>query len=155
MRRIALFVALLLAGGTLASRPTFAAEDTDVLVPVHQFLDGFNKGDAKSALAACASPAYIVDEFAPYAWQGPTACADWANDYDANAKKNAITDGVVTLGRPRHVDVVGDHAYVVVPTDYAYKQAGKPVKESGSTMTLALQKGADGWRITAWTWAKH
>jgi hypothetical protein len=125
------------------------------MATVHQFIDGFNKGDEKSALAACASPASIIDEFPPHAWQGPTACADWAHAYDVNAKENGITDGFVTLGTPWHVDVTGDRAYVVVPVKYAYKRSGRPIEESGSVFTVALQKFKAGWRIDAWTWAKH
>ena len=40
-----------------------------------QFIDGFNKGDVKSALAACADQVSIIDEFAPYEWHGAGACA--------------------------------------------------------------------------------
>jgi hypothetical protein len=31
---------------------------------------------------------------------------------------------------------------------------GKPAKETSATMTFTLQKGAAGWRITAWAWSK-
>jgi ketosteroid isomerase-like protein len=130
-------------------------EATAIMATVHQFTDGLNKGDVKTALAACASPASIVDEFPPYGWQGANACADWANDFAADSAKNGITDSIVTLGKPKHVDVSGDRAYVVVPTTYTFKQHGKKVTESGSTMTVALQKVADGWRITGWAWTKH
>lgn len=41
----------------------------------------------------------ILDEFAPYLWQGASACADWANDFDADAKRNGITDGFVKLSK--------------------------------------------------------
>jgi hypothetical protein len=146
---VALAVAILAAG------PAAASEKTDVMVPVQQFIDGFNKGDTKTALAACADQTSIIDEFPPHEWHGAGACGNWANDFDADAKKKGITDGVVTLGTPRHVDVTADRAYVVVPANYAFKQKGKPVKETGSTLTLALQKGAAGWRITAWTWTKR
>jgi ketosteroid isomerase-like protein len=139
---------LLLAG------VAFASGAADVMKPVHQFIDGFNKGDAKSALAACADEAYIIDEFAPYEWHGAGACSTWANDYEADAKKNGITDGVVTIGKPKHVDVSGDHAYVVVPTTYAFKQNGKPTKENNAVLTLTLQKSSSGWRITSWAWSK-
>ncbi len=132
-----------------------ASEQTNVLATVHQFIDGFNKGDAKSALAACASPASIIDDISPHEWHGPTACVDWSNAYDADAKKNGITDGIVTLGTPWHVDVAGDRAYVVTPVTYTYKQHGKPMTESGSVLTVALKKIAAGWRITGWAWAKH
>lgn len=36
-----------------------------------QFIDGFNKGDTKSAFAAC--DISIIDEFAPHLWTGPNA----------------------------------------------------------------------------------
>jgi hypothetical protein len=150
MRKISIAVML----AVLAAGPARASDKTDVIVPVHQFVDGFNKNDVKTAVAACADQTSIVDEFSPYHWQGAGACTAWANDYDADAKKNGITEGLVTLGTPRHIDIVGDRAYVVVPATYIYKQKGKPMKETGSTFTLVLQKGNAGWRITAWTWSK-
>jgi ketosteroid isomerase-like protein len=143
------------AVAVLAAGPTFASEKTDVMVPVHQFVDGFNKGDAKTALAACAEQTSIIDEIPPHEWHGPGACGAWANDFDTDAKKNGITDGIVTLGKPRHVDVSGDRAYVVVPASYAFKKKGKRVRETGSTLTIALQKGTAGWRMTGWTWTKR
>jgi hypothetical protein len=145
---IALAVAVLTQGGAAAS------EKTDVLVPVHQFVDGFNKGDTKAALAACADQTSIIDEFPPHEWHGAGACSKWMNDYDSDAKKNGITDGIVTLSNPRHVDITADRAYVVVPASYEFKKNGKPTKETGSMFTFALQKGEAGWRITGWAWAK-
>src|SRR5262249_51448929 len=121
-----------------------------------QFSDSLNKGDVKNALAACATPVAIIDEFPPHEWQGATACADWANDFVAYNKQLEITDPMVKLGKPKHVDITGgDRAYAVFPATYTYKQHGKRVTESGSIMTVALQKGAAGWRITGWAWAKH
>jgi ketosteroid isomerase-like protein len=152
------FAILTLTAGIIlvfATGSAAASEQTGVMGSVHQFVDGFNKGDAKTALAACASPALIIDDFPPHVWHGPAACADWSNAYDANAKKNGITDGIVTMGTPWHVDVTGDRAYVVVPVNYTYKQNGKPVTESGSIFTVALKKIEAGWRITGWAWAKH
>jgi ketosteroid isomerase-like protein len=140
-------------GGAIAADKAGKGDKAEVMATVRQFIDGFNKGDAKTALAACASPAAIIDEFPPHAWQGPTACADWANDFEADSKKNGITDQVVKLAKPRHVDVTGDRAYVVVPANYAYKKRGKAISQVGSTFTAALQKGPAGWRITSWTWS--
>ena len=147
---------VLLAGfATVASAQTQGAAQTAVLAPVHQFVDGFNKGDMKMMLAVCAEQTSILDEFPPHEWHGPGACAKWGSDFEADAKKNGITDGVVTLGKPSHVDITADRAYVVVPANYSYKQKGKAVSETGSIITLALQKLPAGWRITGWSWAKH
>jgi ketosteroid isomerase-like protein len=142
-----------------AQRPAFAQApapaQADVLKFIQQFVDGFNKGDAKLILSACADQTSIIDEFPPHEWHGTGACAKWLGDYEADAKKNGITDGVVTLGKVSHNDVTGDRAYVVTPVDFAFKRNGKPEKEVGSVMTIALQKNAAGWKITGWSWAKH
>jgi ketosteroid isomerase-like protein len=141
-------VATLLASGVAA-----APARPEVMAPIRQFIDGFNKGDAKTALAACASPASVIDEIPPYAWQGPTACQDWANEFEAWAKKNGISAPFVVLGKARHVDASGDRAYVVLPATFKYKHDGKAASQTGATLTVALQKIPDGWRITGWTWS--
>ncbi len=135
--------------------PVTASETTDVMAPVQQFMDGFNKGDTKLMLAAGAEHMSILDEFPPYEWHGTGAFAKWMSDYDLDAQKNKITDEVVTFGKPPHADVSGDRADVVMPADYKYKVNGKPEREVGSIITVTLQKGPAGWRITGWAWAKH
>jgi hypothetical protein len=148
-----ILIALLLAAFSNAQTPGSA--QTAVLASVHQFADGFNKGDTKTLLAACADQTSILDEFPPHEWHGTGACATWISDFDADDKKNGITDGVVTLGNPSHADITADRAYVVIPANYNFKQKGKPVSEVGSILTLTLQNGKAGWRITGWAWAKH
>ncbi len=123
------------------------------MAAVHRFIDRLNNG-AQNTARACANPSSIVDEFPPHEWQGPTACADWLRDFEVNSKREGITDEVVTLGKPRHVDVTNDRAYVVVPAAYAYKQHGKAITENGSILTVALREYAGVWRITGWAWAK-
>jgi ketosteroid isomerase-like protein len=152
---IAFIIAVLLLGTAVAQNRKAGSENKAVTAVVHQFVDSFNKGDMKTAAAACADQTSIIDEFPPHEWHGSGACAKWMDDYDADAKKNGITDGKVTLGAPRHVDVSADRAYVVVPADYVYKQKSKPVKETASMLTVALQKIGDAWKITSWAWSKH
>lgn len=156
MRRILIAFAVAAAfscAATSQQKPA-TSEKSAVMAPIHQFVDGFNKGDTKSALAACADQTAIIDEFPPHTWTGSGACAQWASAFDADSKKNGVTDGKVTLGVAKHVDITGDRAYVIVPATYSYKQNGKPMKEMGSSLTLVLQRGGDGWRIIAWTWTK-
>ena len=71
------FIAPLLLAGSLLAAPLLAfaqtAVDPAVLAPIKQLNEGFNtNAAAKIAGAHVASPV-ILDEFAPYAWSGPTA----------------------------------------------------------------------------------
>ncbi len=145
-------VILMLLGGVLLVLAPMAAAADDVTAPIHQFIDGFNTGDVKSAYAAYAvGDILIVDEFAPHRWIGPHAAQDWAADYDKHAKATGVSDGSVKYGDPTRKEVEGDTAYVVIPTIYNYKQSGKPITEEGQ-MTFVLHAEAKGWKITSWTW---
>jgi hypothetical protein len=132
-----------------------ASAASDAMATVNRFIADFNSGNTNAGLELCDSSVSIIDDFPPHVWRGDTACVDWANAYAAEAKKDGITDGVVRLGTPWHVDVTGNRAYVVAPATYTYKQHGAPVTESGSVFTVALHKTVAGWRITGWAWAQH
>jgi ketosteroid isomerase-like protein len=152
MRLLASSLALLVAFSTT---PLAASQESDVMATVSRFVDALNRNDAKAALATCATQASIIDEFPPHEWQGPNACEDWATAYAAENSKDGITDGVVTLGKPWHLDVRADRAYVVVPATYTYKEHGIPKAERDSIFTVALRRLAAGWRITGWAWSRH
>jgi ketosteroid isomerase-like protein len=144
---VSLVLALLVAG------PVAASDKTDIIAVVHQFADGINKGDVKSAVATCAEQTSIIDDFAPHEWHGSGACAKWWSDFDASDKAAGITEVLVTLGKARHVDITGDRAYVVNPASLTYKEKGKAIRQTGSVWTVALHKDASGWHITGWAWS--
>jgi uncharacterized protein (TIGR02246 family) len=152
MRRvmIAVVVASLMAGPLFAKQ---TAEQAEVLKVVTQVNDAFNKGDMKGALALCTDDMSIIDTVSPFEWHGAGAFQKWFADYDTETKKHGMTDGTVTIGKTKHVDVDGDRAYVVVAATFNYKQDGKPTKEAAS-WTFSLLKTKGGWRITGWAWAK-
>lgn len=148
----ALLTAAVMAGPASASDKISTPDKIDVMRPVREFVDSFNRGDVK---AACANQSTIIDEFPPYLWQGATACADWSNDFDVFREKNGIVDPKITLGLGQYIDVVGDRAYVVVQAHLTFKQNGKRVSERDPLLTVSLQKIADTWRIAGWAWSKR
>jgi len=133
--------------------PAMASDKTDVMAEIHTAIADFNKGDMAAWAASCADQSSIIDEFAPYTWQGATACKDWEKDFEAGNLKNGDTDGVVSITKVRHVEVTGDNAYVVLTAKFDYTEKGKKKSESGASWTLGLQKTANGWRIASWAWA--
>jgi ketosteroid isomerase-like protein len=152
-KTVALIVFVAVLEMAAAAATLAASEQGAVMATVRQFVNGFNAGSIKTMTLACASPASIVDDLPPHEWQGPTACADWAKTYAAYAARYGISDSIVTLGRPWHVDITGDRAYVVVPAAYTYRQHGRRLSQSGSVYTLALRKVGPRWLITGWAWA--
>jgi ketosteroid isomerase-like protein len=123
-----------------------------LMSPIRQYVAGFNVGDMRRAFSACTDPMIIIDEIPPYAWSGEGAALRWGSDFLAHAGLKQISSGVVTLGEPRHVELAGDRAYVVVPADYDYQQAGDSVSKRDCTLTVSLVLTPDGWRISGWTW---
>jgi hypothetical protein len=127
---------------------------TDPLVAVHQYINGFNKGDGEAMAATFAIPGSILDGMAPHVWQGPTASQDWYRDVLIEGEQHGASDYVVTLGEPSHNNITGDSAYVVVPATMTFKVRGQQVTQTGAIFTVALRRVAEGWRIAAWAWAK-
>jgi hypothetical protein len=156
MRRIFVLLSCAVATLAIAVAPAQAAsQNAAVMAAVDQFIDGFNRGDVKAEIAACAPQSSIIDDFPPHEWQGQNACGNWAAAYDAMAKSEGITNAGVTMNRPWQVSVTNDRAYVVVPVAFSYTKRGKRIVEGGAVFTVALQRLAAGWRITGWAWASR
>ena len=129
------------------------AEPNDAsLIPIHQFLESFNKGDLAAAKAAHAADVSIQDEVPPYVWRGAGAFDAWAADLDTASKTTGMTDMGVVLGKPDRVEVTGDDAYVVMPATLNFRQKGKPMAEP-ARMVFSLHQEAGNWKIRAWSWA--
>jgi hypothetical protein len=150
MRHLTLLaVSLLFVSATAGA----ATPDAQLMAPIQKFIDSFNKGDVAAAAATHAATAElaIIDEVSPHLWLGPKAFDTWIADLGSDSKKRAITDQVVTISAATRVEATGDHAYVVVPAAYTFKESGVAMREAAQ-MTFALKKGAGGWLIQGWTW---
>lgn len=119
---------------------------------IKRFIDSFDKGDIAAAEATHAADVVIIDEVEPYVWQGRDAFKHWLADLEKHDTAGGVTDGNVKLGETLREEITGDTAYVVMATDYTFKQKGVAMKEP-SQMTFALRKERDGWRIAGWTFA--
>jgi hypothetical protein len=150
MKRFALCGTIAWLG--IAGVASAATPEAQVMVPIHQFVDSFNKGDLKAAAAAL-SPAglAIIDDVSPHVWDGPNALEAWSKALGASDQTEGNTDAAVTIGKPTRVVVSADRGYVVVSAIYTFKTKGVAMREPAQ-MVYALQKGTGGWLITGWTW---
>ena len=144
--------ALALCIGPLVVGMARAAAPDDITATLNQFVAAFDKGDIKAAEATHdGANLTITDEVAPYVWKGPHAFGDWVHDLMASDARAGIAGEAVAISAPSRIEISGDDAYAVVPVVYSFKDHGAPMHEPAQ-MTLALHKGAAGWKITAWTW---
>jgi hypothetical protein len=155
MRKTTLALAAMVATAPLAAAHAATSDQNDIMATLKKFNDNFNRGAMSATVAACAPRTIIIDDFPPHAWQGASSCSTWWTALFAYDKAAGIGKEKVTMGAPRHVDITGDRAYVVVPATYTYDEKGKPVTESDAVWTFAMQKLAIGWRIAGWAWAQH
>lgn len=126
----------------------------DPMVGVLRYVDAFNASDVNAMAATCADPMQILDGMSPHVWQGPTASDDWYADVLAEGEHLGASGYRIALADPRHMDVTGDNAYVVVPATMTFTIQGKQATQTGATFTVALRKLDGDWRLTAWAWAK-
>ena len=137
---------LALMTGTMA----FAADTTET--PIRAMLDAFNRGDVKAAKAAHVAAPTIVDEpVGPYIWSGPNAFDSWVAALAKSEADKGETGGKVALGPTMRTSITGNTAYAVVPSTYTFQRSGRTMRETG-TMTFALVKQGESWKIRAWTW---
>ena len=149
MRYLTLGAVVWCVMGTAASAAT---PDPQLMAPIQKFIDAFNRGDTAAAAAThAAADLAIIDEVSPYLWQGPQAFQAWSADLDSDAKKRGITDQAVTISAPTREETSGDHAYVVVPAVYTFKERGVAMREAAQ-FVFALRKAAGGWLIHGWAW---
>ena len=125
---------------TVAGATSALASDRDDVMAVVTL---WNDTDSAKSISSCADDAAVIDDFPPFEWQGPGACANWSKAFDGFAQQNGITDPVGTIGKPKQFTVKGDHAYVVVPATFSYTMKGKPVKLT-AIAAFSLHKTASG-----------
>ena len=143
-----------LTAGILLAVPAAAADKADVMAVVRHWVAAFNQGDMQSMAATCTDQASIIDDFPPHVWTGAGACTRWASDFQNFVKATGSSDAAISVGKPWHVDITGDLADVVAPTNYSFKHKGTPVQQGG-VVTIILQKGSAGWQMIGWAWADH
>jgi hypothetical protein len=142
------------AAVALAALPIAAhagpAEDA-VMQPITRFVVALNADDEKAAAATMTGTQSITDEFAPFHWEGSAAIAAWFAGDAADATAHGVTGGVVSIAKPLHVTISGEHAYAVVPMTYAYTMKGAKTVET-AVFTASLLKSGAGWRMSSWSY---
>ncbi len=92
----------------------------------------------------------IVENFAPYLFEGPDAVHRWKEGMHQHAI--GLEDLQSTFGDPQDFSVDGDRAFFTLPTSWRGRVHGTPFYEEGGWAFLLLREGAQ-WRLRSYGWA--
>ena len=92
----------------------------------------------------------IVEEFAPYLFEGPDAVTRWK----AGMRQHAVgsEDLRSKFGDPQDFSVEKDRAFFTLPTSWRGSIHGTPFYEEGGWAFLLLREG-ERWRLRSYGWA--
>jgi ketosteroid isomerase-like protein len=135
----------------------FSEEDRDmprqeIVRAVGRFVEAVNQGDMTSALASLTGDVTIVEDIAPYRWQGPGAGAEWMAAMAGNAEAAGMAGIVMEIGEPGRVEAEREQGYAVVPGILSLHGAEATLRAEG-TLVFSLRREEGGWLISAFAWA--
>ena len=128
--------------------------DLGPMAAVRSFVAAFNNDDVDLVQAACEDETLIVDDFPPHTWSGSRAATRWYQDMVRMADQFGMSEPSVRLTGPGKVTSADGSAYLVVPVDVRWVEAGTPAQRAGY-MTMAAKNGVEGWRLSACAWTWH
>jgi hypothetical protein len=141
--------ALLAASLICVALPAAASDKSDVEAAIRKTLHFANTGNDAAFAAMIAPGGIVIDEFAPFRWDGLGA---WAAAYGAYNRQNAVTVPRTKILRFKHINVGGGRAYAVLDVVYSYK-AGAVARSEKGTDVFVLAKTSEGWRFLGFAWA--
>lgn len=124
----------------------------EVSETIARFVDAVNCGDQAGAIGCFATDATIVEDIAPFRWQGADACARWMAAMWENAQRMELTGVTMELGPATRIAVDGDFAYALFAGTLRLMAPDGELRSDGQ-LTFALDAGGNGWRIGAMTWS--
>jgi hypothetical protein len=97
----------------------------------------------------------IIENFAPYRFEGPNALTSWAAGMRAHRVDTANL--VHTFGAPQDFSRTGDRAFFALPTTWKGTYRGTPFTETGGwafvLVATAEAGGEPSWRVQSYGWA--
>ena len=123
----------------------------DIASTVSTFVDEVNSGRIEAALARFTNDVTIVEDFAPYRWQGPDGGSQWLTAMAANAERSGVTAVEMDLGMAQRIEVEGATGYAIFAGTVLLEGVDQTLRETG-LLTFALERHSDQWLISAMTW---
>ena len=92
----------------------------------------------------------IIDNFAPYRFDGPNAVDRWTSGMRAH--REATADLHHSFGAPQDYSRTDDRIFLSLPTTWIGTYRGRPFTETGG-WAFVLQQQNNGWRVLSYGWS--
>ena len=113
----------------------------DITSFVTDFVGEVNSGKFETALARFSNNATIVEDIAPFMWQGPQAGSEWLAAMATNAERLGVTSVAMELGEALRIEVDEGAAYAIFAGTVQLERADRTLREPG-LLTFALASPA-------------
>jgi len=125
----------------------------DLATHVARFIATLDDADIRGVFAD--RDVTIVENFAPYRFDGPNAVANWAAGMRAHRVDTANLGH--KFGQPQDFSRTGDRAFFALPTTWKGTYRGTPFIETGGWAFVLVEQadatGARAWRVQSYGWA--
>lgn len=92
----------------------------------------------------------IIENFAPYVFEGPDAVQKWASGFRQHAL--GLAELQQTFGPPQDFSMDEDLAYLSLPTNWTGTSNGRRFSEDGGWAFVLVRHGNE-WRVQNYGWA--
>jgi ketosteroid isomerase-like protein len=152
MKRFMLGVWLAVSIPAAAGAAEAPAARPAVMATITRMTEAVNRGDMPTAYAAFIASPSIVEDGAPYRWQGEGAAKAWIDSMGANAQAQGLKGINMRLGPPSRIEATGERAYAIVPGRLSYTMKDGHSEHADGSLTFTLQGAGGDWKIESMVW---
>ena len=129
-------------------------QPTDEMMAPVQALARFmaSADDGGLADAFVAEGVVVVENFAPFLFEGPGAFARWRQGFDAHRQAGGLAQLRHRFGPAQDFADDDGTAYFVLPTTWTGQTHGRAFSEDGG-WAFVLEAAEGRWRIRSYAWA--
>ena len=122
----------------------------EMMVPVEKIARFIAKPDDADLSAFASHDVVIVENFAPYVFDGPNAVQGWAKGMRSHVE--TLSGLAHRFSAALNFSTSGDRAYFSVPTQWTGRAGTQAfVEDGGWSFVLVKENGA--WRVLGYGWA--
>lgn len=128
------------------------SDEGAITAAVTKMVDAINRGDFATATAAFSDAPIIIEDIAPFCWQGPDAVSAWLSAMGTNAARLSAHAVHMKLEEPARIALDAPTAYALFPGRLSLMTTDVDLHADG-TLTITLQLSGAHWLISALVWS--